>query len=311
MNLASLKVWHKLALTKRLLISIYLNGLKNELINNYRIKLQNLEKTRSSVKYTGNISNVSPSGTSISDSNMYVEYATFCELASQHDEIFSHFRSHPAYRAVLEHVPHWLAVKYARLLKNNDSYSKTLEKIDRFGTPWKFHYRFFGEVSPTALRYCFFTETIMDLFPRAKFTSVCEIGSGFGGQILALSDRFSLEEVTLVDIPPALSLTSKFLNSVGVAFRLNLNSPSESNEKEFDLLVSNYAFSELNRKYQDWYIKNYILKSKNGFILWNKLSFVELDGYSLDYLISIIPGAKMMPESPLSFDGNTVIYWQN
>ena len=113
-----------------------------------------------------------------------------------------------------------------------------------------------------------------------------------------------------MDISPALSLTSRFLNTVRIDFTLHLNAPTQTNEKTFDFLISNYAFSELNRRYQDWYLQNYILKASNGFILWNKLSFTELDGYSLDNLVSIIPGARTMPESPLSFDGNTVIYWR-
>jgi putative sugar O-methyltransferase len=310
MKLAWMKVRNRLALIKRFLISVYLNGFTNEVIHNPRIKIQNLKKSEYSITSVGNMSNPSSSGTSISDSPMYLEYGSFCELASRHDEVFSHFRSHPAYRGVLEHVPHWLAVKYGRLLKDKELYLQTLDKIDSVGTPWKYRYRFFGEGSPTALRYCYFTELISELFPSLSVSSMCEIGGGFGGQVLALSDKFPLKEVTIVDISPALSLTSRFLNTVRIDFTLHLNAPTQTNEKTFDFLISNYAFSELNRRYQDWYLQNYILKASNGFILWNKLSFTELDGYSLDNLVSIIPGARTMPESPLSFDGNTVIYWR-
>lgn len=305
------KVWNRFNLTKKFIISVLLNGFTNEVIRNKRIRRNNTRNSVSSISSTGDIIPASNSGTSISDSSLYLEYATFCELASQNDGIFTYFRSHPAYREVLEHVPHYLAIQYSSLLKHKLSYSKTLEKIDRFGTPWKYHYRLFGEVSPTALRYCYFTEIISELLPGVDFKSICEIGGGFGGQILALSDRFQLEKVTLVDIPSALSLTSRFLNSVGIDFELYLNSPDQANERNFDLLISNYAFSELNRQYQDWYLENYVLRAKSGFILWNNLSFIELDGYPLDSLISIIPGARKVPEVPLSFEGNTIIFWHN
>jgi hypothetical protein len=75
-----------------------------------------------------------------------------------------------------------------------------------------------------------------------------------------------------------------------------------------DLFISNYAFSELNRKTQNLYLNEIILNSKRGFIIWNDISE---DGYSAEELINIIPGSKIRREEPLTARNNKLIIWGN
>ena len=78
-----------------------------------------------------------------------------------------------------------------------------------------------------------------------------------------------------------------------------------------DLLISNYAFSELNKFVQDIYLEKVILNSKSGYITWNGegRKIWDTDGYGVDELLSKIPNSKIIPETPLSAEGNVVIVW--
>ena len=80
-------------------------------------------------------------------------------------------------------------------------------------------------------------------------------------------------------------------------------------EKISDLVISNYAFSELTRSVQEIYLQNLILKSARGYITWNSLSERELSGYNLAELIRLIPNSQIIPERPYTGSGNVIIIW--
>ncbi|MEN9305240.1 MAG: hypothetical protein RLY76_508 [Actinomycetota bacterium] len=256
--------------------------------------------------------NTGITGSSISDSDFLPSYVEFCREASVNDRVFESFRSHPAYKAVLEHVPHHFAIHYAKSLRtshNRSALIKVLSDIDRIGNPWKFKYRGIGVASPTALRYVYFADQISKMFDSSRNLVVCEVGCGFGGQMLALSAVLDIEKAIFVDLEPVLELTERFSCISNVPYKVTLLEPNLHFEDEFDLFLSNYAFSELTREYQDTYLERYVLKSKRGFMLWNVLSYEKLDGYSLDELVAKIPNAYIEVEKPLTFRGNFLIRW--
>ena len=78
-----------------------------------------------------------------------------------------------------------------------------------------------------------------------------------------------------------------------------------------DLVVSNYAFSELSRGVQDIYLKNVILHSQRGYITWNSTSMYNSDAYSLADLVRLIPNSHIIPEQPNTAVDNAIIIWGN
>jgi len=76
-----------------------------------------------------------------------------------------------------------------------------------------------------------------------------------------------------------------------------------------DLVISNYAFSELQREVQDMYLEKVILKSKRGLITWNNLGQNSFNAYSVSELLEIIPNSKIINENPLTYEDNCVIIW--
>jgi len=288
------------------------NGLLNELKN---VRQKRVNGAFSNSLQWRNFPSLNDSyhDTSLTDSIAFENYSSFCAEAATDDSIFQNFRSYPIYREVLEHVPHQLGIFFANELSKKCDLSKiknSVKKIDKTGSPWTYFYRDIGKCSPTSLRYLFFALQIKDLLGGTKIETVCEIGGGFGGQMVALAEVIDFESAKFVDLKPSLLLTSKYLNSDSRKFASTYNSPEDENTASFDLLVSNYAFSELRREFQDAYLEKYVNRSNAGFILWNPLSFESLDGYDLSQIVKKIPGAKCIPEEPSSYPGNHLIYWR-
>lgn len=116
------------------------------------------------------------------------------------------------------------------------------------------------------------------LFGEFDEYNIAEIGVGFGGQASLISLLESPISFTLYDLPPVLELSSRFMESLDIQgdFRfLDSRIPTKSVP---DLVISNYAFSELNRDIQDEYLNKVILNAARGYITWNRLSEESFGG---------------------------------
>ena len=64
----------------------------------------------------------------------------------------------------------------------------------------------------------------------------------------------------------------------------------------YDIVISNYAFTELPRSIQDIYLKKVILNSSNGYITYNEIVPEYFNTYKRDELLKIIPAQKSLPK---------------
>ena len=101
-----------------------------------------------------------------------------------------------------------------------------------------------------------------------------------------------------------------FLSQFKLSIKCEFGKSPFKNEN-FDLVISNYAFSELNRNVQKLYLENVLQKTSRGYITWNNLSFKKLGGYSLAELLDLLPGSRYRDENPLTAIGNVIITWNN
>ncbi len=83
----------------------------------------------------------------------------------------------------------------------------------------------------------------------------------------------------------------------------------EINETYGDLLLSNYALSEITRDLQVELINKVVLKCKKGYMAWNTISEVQSAGLSLLEVLALILGSRVDDEVPLSSVGNKIISW--
>jgi hypothetical protein len=285
--------------------------MKNEIkamVKNLIKKIPGAQKMVSTAK--GLIKASIKTSTSISDNYVYPD---FCLKASTNMRVFSSFRRNNTYKAILEHVNANQGQEYLNeinkdpeLLKHIDEFKKN----DEFGGAELIQYENTGGISPSTLRYIKILSDLKNLFGNLDDMDICEVGVGYGGQCRIVHGLYTPKKYTLVDITPALMLTGRYLDN----FILNVVDYKTMNELEiadYDLVISNYAFTELPRPIQDVYLQKVILNSKRGYITYNEISPADFHSYTKDELLKIIPNSKIIAEVPLTHPKNCIIVWGN
>jgi putative sugar O-methyltransferase len=251
--------------------------------------------------------------TSISDSKQHAGYLSSCLDAASNPQSFERFRSDPNYVAVLEHVTEQEGQQYLRIAQEEYGFPShqlsLLQDLSNVGQPATYRYLDGWDVSPTVLRYVKVASEINHLFGDLNKKHLGEIGAGFGGQAVVLERLFSAKAYTFYDLPAVLQLIRTFTEAVNSKLVTTMVDGTRPSAARFDLVISNYAFSELTRKLQDLYLENVLLRSKAGYITWNDLGEVFLDSYSLDQLLDFLPGSRVIPEVPETRKGNAIIVW--
>jgi phospholipid N-methyltransferase len=228
------------------------------------------------------------------------------------------FRRVYDYREILEHVDYSLGREYIEHANLNDPqvWSSLIEfkRNDLLGKPRTFYFEEIGRISPTTLRYIAVATDIRREFGNSKLTRIVEIGGGYGGQAAILRRLNMWEEYFIFDLPEVQDLIQRYLSFIGIG-KIDFPKINTANSHEYDLVISNYAFSELPRKIQDDYLEKVILKARRGFMLMNSgksNATGRSDGkISVEELQRIIPNLRELPEIPLTSPDNYLLVWQN
>ena len=230
---------------------------------------------------------------------------------------FSVFKRNRHYQAILEHVTRDQGARYLEIVKRDSP--ELLQKIELFkdndivGSPVVFDYPDAGVISPTTLRYIKVASDLKNLFGNEIGNHIVEIGVGYGGQALINDRAFNIMEYELFDLPPVLSLVSKYLEShiLKCAYKTSTLNQKTGNDT-YDLVISNYAFSELPSCLQMKYIEKIISKSKKGYLTMNsglnKTSGAKAK-LTIDQLKSYLPPFEVIKEDPLTGPENYIIVW--
>jgi hypothetical protein len=279
----------------------------------YKIKTQFknlLKKIPGAQKVVSVIKGSIQTSTSISDNGVYPD---FCMKASNNMKVFNTFRRNSVYKGILEHVNFTQGQEYLNEINKDPEILKHIpefKKNDDFGGAELLQYEEVGTISTSTLRYTKILSDLKNLFSNLDDLNICEIGVGYGGQCRIIHGLYTPKKYTLVDITPALMLTRRYLEN----FILNLVEYKTMNELdvcEYDLIISNYAFTELPRPIQDVYLQKVILNSKRGYITYNEISPAEFHSYTREELLKIIPNSKIIHETPLTHPKNCIIVWGN
>ena len=196
-------------------------------------------------------------------------YLQICKLAAQSSDYFNIFKSHGAYRHVLEHVSEDEGQKYIDEIKID--YMDKLSEIkqnDLLGGPVTYTYDKVGTISSTTLRYLKNTSDIITKFGNS-FDSIVEIGGGYGGLCKVLSSFVNFEQYLLLDLEECNLLSRKYLSHFDLPTLSYRSEEIDEIDENFDLLISNYALSECNRETQMMYIERFVKKSNKFYIMHN------------------------------------------
>jgi hypothetical protein len=258
-------------------------------------------------------------GTSASDMQYY---PAFCEWAAQDDTVFTSFRRNAIYIRIVETISRRYGQAYLDCIMSSDykfSYDDMLRfaQNDSVGNPRVYRYTLDNNrifFSPTTLRYIKVLQDICKMMGTENYERIAEIGVGYGGQCRIISSYCEVKEYTLIDLPEVLALTKKYLDRYNELPKLKYidgtrEDAFDNDKMKYDLVISNYAFSELVREVQNFYMKNVILKSKHGYMIWNSISYRTLDGYSDEELLQLIPNSRKEMEIPNTVEDDCVIIW--
>ena len=139
--------------------------------------------------------------------------------------------------------------------------------------------------------------------------NIIEIGGGYGGQCKILDDIFKFKSYTIIDLPECMQLINKYLSHFKID-NARVVTHTELDQKDCDLIISNYAFSEVDRKGQLKYIEKIISKAPRGYMIYNW----QRDQLSSEEFVSIISkfhkNIRMEQENPLTAQGNVTIIWK-
>jgi len=245
--------------------------------------------------------------TSVSDNQAYPHV---CLEASYDYRKFSNFRRDPIYNEILEHVTEELGHEYLKHFSDNKEIMAKIEAFkenDQWGNPYTYDYPGVGKCSPSTLRYIKVLNDLRTHFGELDSFDICEIGVGYGGQCRVVNAWSKPATYRLVDIKPALLLAQRFLDNYVLNSVMSYKTMNELPKREYDLVVSNYAFTELPKPVQNAYLEKIVLNAKRGYITYNEVDIFPC--YKVDELVAMLPGAQVLAETPLTSPKNCIIVW--
>jgi hypothetical protein len=239
-------------------------------------------------------------------------YPLFCHQAAFTPAVFHRFRQHPVYRVILEHVTIEHGRQYlGEIRKSHNIYASldSLRQNDLVGGPKLSDIDELKQINTTTLRYVKVLCDLENMFGSLRGTSICEIGVGYGGQCRVIDDYFQPRRYCLVDLRPALNLAEAWLSRFPLQCTISFRTMNELEYTESDLVISNYAFTELPRWIQERYMEKIISRSKRGYITFNRMNPAHFSSFTVEELLARIPGSAVLPESPCTYEGNCLIAW--
>lgn len=252
-------------------------------------------------------------GTSASELTNYPE---FCQQAATNEAIFRNFKQNPIYRQILEHVSCESGQEYLEgIITESPEFIELFDQFrtnDYIGSPLIYDYKEYGWFSPTTLRYVKVASDIKKSFGDISQMHIAEIGGGYGGQCKILADALGFASYTIIDLPDCTPLTRKYLSLHQIDNASCIDSNNFSALGSYDLVISNYAFSEIDREEQLLYIQYLIKNTPSGYMTMNFMPN-DLISMPLKELLEILYQNKRQTrverEHPNTHPNNLILYW--
>jgi hypothetical protein len=246
-------------------------------------------------------------------------YPNFCERAAEDDELFANFKQNPIYRQILEHVTYQEGQEYLKIIQNDYpellDYLPLFKQNDTIGNPIKYVYSDIGEISSTTLRYMKVAGDLKRTFgDKLRSMHIVEIGGGYGGQCKILSDLGAFASYTMIDLPQCNPLSKRYLSALGVANVSFIDNTDLKSAGQYDLVISNYAFSEIDKEGQSEYLEKIIDPSPYGYMTLNFMSsYSNICSYTLQELLTFLykshKKGHVEAERPLTGTSNVILTW--
>jgi hypothetical protein len=233
-------------------------------------------------------------------------YLKVCKQAAEDDSVFASFKRNPAYTKILEHTSKLQGRIYFHSISlGTDDVSLFVKSNwhkfllnDGYGDPEAYLYDSL-KISPTTMQYIYVASKISAI---NGVKNICEIGGGYGGQCLVYSQCYTYDSYTIIDLPEAGMLQKKYL-SKHLLKPLLFSPYTYPVGRRHDLVISNYALSEVTEPLQTQYVRDILLNSTHGYITCNGPIHAILE------LRDKFPALKITPDIEGERKENFIITW--
>lgn len=243
-------------------------------------------------------------------------YVRSVKAALINDRKFKSFKRDPRYTEVLEDIPGFYGEEYYQILitQSPDLLERidSIRQIDSIGNPYRHQLPNGQQLSYNTLRYLKVVSDLRGLFGDKIGDEVAEIGVGFGGQMLAADSFTRFKTWTLIDLSPVVQLASRFVENFHLRNSYQAKTLNQIPlDVKFDLVVSNYAFSELPRHLQSIYVEKVLARASKGYLTMN--TGIEDRGRTKSGPLTVGDLRYLLPEFRIANDREApktyVIYW--
>jgi hypothetical protein len=108
----------------------------------------------------------------------------------------------------------------------------------------------------------------------------------------------------IVDLRGALAISKKYLDNYELSSNITYIEPEHVESSQYDLIISNYAFSEFLLDIQNFYTDKILSSSTNGYITYNNWpNNFTLNDYQTKFKATIIE------DFPVLCEDNRIIFW--
>lgn len=242
--------------------------------------------------------------------NTLKNYLEVCQDAVNDDSCFDNFKKDPRYTTILEHCNRNIAQNYLEQINKDNPIllKEELKENDSLGNPkvetfvigkTKYVYKY----STSTLQYIGVLSNLLNEYKTLRNWNIVEIGGGYGGQCKVIQDYEKSNKYTLIDLLEPSLLQEKYLNRLLVENIDCYSSEDYPKNIKYDLVISNYALSEVLEPLQTQYIKDICLNSKHGYLTCN----VELKSFHL--LKENFPNLRIEKDIKGEVETNFIIIW--
>lgn len=179
------------------------------------------------------------------------------------------------------------------------SYFCDFKKNDEVGNPTLYRIGA-GYISPGTLRFIKVLGDILRIEPQ----SIIEIGSGYGGQCKIIRSYWPDIFYSLVDIPESLAVAKAYLQDDEDLIFINCEETIAS--KKYDLVISDYCLSEMDKSGVDFYIETIVRYCHNGYFTCNQIGVSQ---YLIKQLNDLFHQVAVQPEEPKTSKHNNIIVY--
>ena len=245
-------------------------------------------------------------------------YTDFVLDAAVDERVFATFRRQPVYRSIVETLSAEQGAEFLSAI--DDPLVRRLclasAAADCVGGPTTFPYEGVA-LSPTTLRYGKVLCDLQRFFPKyPRMRRIVEIGVGYGGLARLVWEHHLLAETMLetyvgIDLAPVAMLARRYMDLCTSGNNVIFLASEDTAVEDWDLVISNYAFSELDRTLQESYLARVLENASAGYLtmntgLWSGTAFGHAC-FTVEELLERLPNAVLAPDRPESATSNYIL----